>query len=195
MSISPQDAAAALQDIAATESRSRELQGYRIGAPILMIWGVTCFLGYVATGISVVYGPVWIALSFVAMVVTIILSRRGYQNAPAASVHGRRISWTWATMMMFYFATLAVMRPHELDQLSAFPALLVAATYMVMGIWAWKRYAILGIAIFALTLIGLYGLRWYGEIASPLPHGYFSFWMAAVMGLGLVLGGLWLRKV
>lgn len=37
MSISPQQAATALDDIAQTESRSRELQGYRVGAPILMM--------------------------------------------------------------------------------------------------------------------------------------------------------------
>ena len=97
--------------------------------------------------------------------------------------------------MAFYFATLAVMRPREINQLNAFPALLVAGTYTMMGIWVWRRYAILGVAIFALTLIGLYGLNWYRESGSPaLPSSFFSFWMAGVMGFGLFLGGLWLRK-
>ncbi len=44
-------------------------------------------------------------------------------------------------------------------------------------------------------MIGLYGLNWYREShLIEWPGDYFSFWMAVVMGFGLILGGLWLRK-
>ena len=80
MSISRQDAAAALRDIEDTESRSVTLREYQHAAPHFLIWGIIWAVGY---GLSDVFprqaDAVWAALvgsisvhSVVAMVVFLL---------------------------------------------------------------------------------------------------------------------------
>ncbi len=60
MSLSPQDAAAALHDIQAAERRSATLHGYRQGAPHLILWGVLWALGYGQTDLRPAYAQtIW----------------------------------------------------------------------------------------------------------------------------------------
>src|ERR1043165_4068093 len=46
MSLSPQDASAALDDIARTQARSVMLRDYRNASPHLIVWGVLWAVGY-----------------------------------------------------------------------------------------------------------------------------------------------------
>jgi hypothetical protein len=182
MTISPEQAAAALKDIEAVAARSNDLKSYAIGAPILIMWGIICMMGYGAGVVSPAYGIVWFPLSLIGAVATFFLARRGKRSGDGRI--GGRIGWTWAALLVFYVAAFAVLRPREPNQFAAFPALLVGLSYVLMGIWTSRRYIVLGIAVAALTLIGYFAL-------AP----FFSLWMAIVMGGGLVLGGFWLRQV
>jgi len=139
-------------------------------------------VGYGAGAISPYYGRAWLPLALFGAAATVVLSRRA-KRAPSAKKTGGRIGWTWAALVAFYCAAFAVLRPTEPSQFAAFPALLVALSYALMGIWTWPRYAVLGIAVAVATLFG------YFAVAS-----HFALWTAVVMGSGLILGGLWLRK-
>jgi len=195
MNVSPQQAADALRDIEQTEEHSRELAGYRRWAPILFLWGAISVLGYGAMGLSFRYNILWLPLLAVGTGVTIIFARRVTRDVERAAFLSRRVGLTWAAMMLLYVATFALVQPKMPTLFTPFPGLVIGTTYMLMGVWIGKRYAVLGFAIFALTMIGLYGFNWYRElVSSEWPATYFAFWMAGVMGGGLILGGLWLRK-
>lgn len=182
MTISPDQAAAALKDIETVAARSNDLKSYAIGAPILIMWGVICMMGYGAGAVSPAYGVVWFPLSVIGAIATFFMARRAKRSGDGRI--GARIGWTWAALLVFYIAAFAVLRPTESNQFAAFPALLVALSYALMGIWTSRRYIVLGVAVAALTLIGYFAL-------AP----FFSLWMAVVMGGGLVLGGFWLKQV
>lgn len=181
MTISRDQAADALKEIEAVAARSKELKGYAIGAPILMMWGVICMVGYGAGALNPTYGAIWLPLSLVGAIATFIMARRA--NRDARDRVGPRIGWTWAALLVFYVALFAVLRPKDPNQFAAFPALVVALSYVLMGIWTWPRYVVLGAAVGILTLVGYFAL-------AP----FLSLWMAIVMGGGLVLGGFWLRR-
>ena len=53
------------------------------------------------------------------------------------------------------------------------------------GLWFGRAFVAIGLGIIALTLIG------YFFVAG----GAFLLWMAAVNGGGLILGGLWMRRI
>jgi hypothetical protein len=94
MGISRTEAASALTDIERTTGRSRELKGYQIAGPILMVWGVVWAIGYSAMGLLPVerWGLVWLPLDVAGMAATILLSRRPRVNGQA----GRRSRPEWA---------------------------------------------------------------------------------------------------
>ncbi|MGT2438156.1 hypothetical protein ACU4GH_22615 [Bradyrhizobium betae] len=52
------------------------------------------------------------------------------------------------------------------------------------GLWSGTAFVAIGLGISALTLVGFF---WIGEA--------FPLWMAFVNGGGLILGGLWMRRI
>ncbi len=180
MPLSPEQATHALRDIETAESRSRELRGYQEASPHFILWGVIWVIGYGATGLWPEAAKwLWPALTACGAVAGVIIGRRRGQN----SVVGRRIGLSILAAVIFMFATFAVLQPHGLNPSNAFPALLTALGYALAGIWARPRYLWLAAGVATATLFGFFYL-------AP----WFSFWMAAVGGGGLILGGLWMRK-
>jgi hypothetical protein len=57
--------------------------------------------------------------------------------------------------------------------------------YAIAGLWLGYAFVLIGVGISILTLIGYF---YVGEEA-------FSLWMAFVNGGGLLLGGLWMRRI
>jgi hypothetical protein len=84
-------------------------------------------------------------------------------------------------------ASAAVIAPAlSFVQYSALGCLAVGAIYLAMGAGAGAglRLSAVGAAIMAATLVGWFFAR-----------DQFFLWMAVAGGGGLILGGLWLRKV
>ncbi len=185
MSISQQQAADALRDIDVTESRSRELRKYQQASPILFMWGVIWVIGYAASNLDPKAPLLWIPLTLAGIVGSMLLHRRNSQNTDAADwkVRNRRAGLSAVALTAFCTAVYAIMQPHNPLAYAAFPALMVALAYVVVGIWFLPRYLLLGIAVFALTVSGF--------IYLP---AFFTYWMAVVGGGSLMLGSLWLRK-
>jgi hypothetical protein len=57
--------------------------------------------------------------------------------------------------------------------------------YAIAGLWLGYAFVLIGVGISILTLIGYFYVG--GEA--------FSLWMAFVNGGGLLLGGLWMRRI
>jgi hypothetical protein len=66
-----------------------------------------------------------------------------------------------------------------------FPALITALVYVLLGgLLGLPRYLAIGAIMFLVTMIGF-------VYAKP----FLPFWIAAAGGGGLILGGLWMRRV
>jgi uncharacterized membrane protein YjgN (DUF898 family) len=182
MGLSPQDALAALNDVEAADARARASQANRAGAPYLLIWGAVWVVGYVLSGLlpGKLIGPTWLGVSLVGVVAMGLLPRR-----TGADAKDRGLAMTICYLAIFAFigATYWVMRPTQGDQYMVYPALMVGLIYTLMGSLRRTRIMWIGAAVFVLSLIG------YAFLRPVLP-----FWLAAVGGGGLILGGLWLRR-
>lgn len=187
MGISKTEAASALADIESTAGRGRLLKGYQIGGPILMVWGAVWALGYTAMGVLEPerWGLAWLVLDAVGVVATVLLSRRarGTPQGAAKAARGWKMMASVVAILAFIAATFTVFRPTSLDPAIAFPGLVAGLVYAGVGIAFAPRYLWIGASVFVATLIG-----WF--FFQP----WLVFWMAAVGGGGLFVGGLWLRR-
>jgi hypothetical protein len=184
MPLSPDEATGALRDIEHAQRRSANAFGYRMAAPHLFLWGVIWVVGYGASWLRPEWSALWPALVVTGSIASFAI---GYASAPRGRGTRRdyRPSLTFLAVFAFIGAQGAIMRPLNILQVGAYFPILVALFYALIGIWTGgTRLLALGVAVAALTLGGYF---W-------LPQ-YFLPWMAIVGGGGLILGGLWLRKV
>lgn len=186
MSLSPQDAAAALADIEQARTRSAELRTYQTAAPHFYLWALIWLVGYGLGDLAPQLERfAWPALVVPGWLASVALARRANRSVDAARM---RAFWGkfWrlgAVVLGFCLAVFTVLRPHGLQQ-AAFWPLLVAALYCAVGIYAGRRLLVIGIALAVLTLVGFFALT-----------GWFLLWMAVVGSGALLAGGLWLRSV
>lgn len=182
MGLSPQDALAALNDVEAADARARASQANRAGAPYLLIWGAVWVVGYVLSG--VLPGPqigwMWLGLSLVGIAAMALAPRR---QTGSRAFRIQTVVVTTGAIWAFIAATYWVMQPTQGAQYLVYPALMVGLVYTLMGSIRRTRIMWVGMAVFALAVLG------YAFLRPVLP-----FWLAAVGGGGLILGGLWMRQ-
>jgi hypothetical protein len=197
VTLSPNEAADALRDIAATETHSRQLYGYREASPHLILWGILWAVGYGLTAASpplggVIWGTI-VTIGSLASYFTAFraASRRNQQAGATIHLARRRaaseLNWTFNAISfiaaMFIAAALAVVSPVSPRQIGAFIPLVVAAGYAVMGLWLGLRFTVAGAVLAILTLGGFF-----------LLPTHFPLWMAACGSGSLILVGIWLRS-
>ena len=182
-SVSARQAADALLDVQRTQHRLSILRGYEYGAPHFLLWGCIWIVGFASSYTFPAHqGLIWLALDMLGIFGGLMIVRA----APIVGMHASR-SWQYlaaaATLVAFVAATYYVMAPHSGTQFGAFPALVMALFYVLVGIWRGPRWIIVGSAVGLLTLLG-YGLL----------REYFMLWMAGVGGGTLLLTGIWMRR-
>lgn len=185
MTISKTDAEAALQDIARTTGRSHTHRGYRIAGPILILWGVIWLAGYGAMGVlpPAQWGWLWLVLDGIGIPATIVLAALGRRGSGARGLDAWRPFLWGAAIATLVGATYAVMRPTDLNAFLAYPGIVTGFAYVVFGLMHMPRKTAIGAAMFVATLVGFFFFP-----------GILTWWMAAVGGIGLILGGLWMRS-
>jgi hypothetical protein len=185
MPISTQEAAEALSDIASAQHRASILRGYEYGAPHFLLWGLIWMIGYGLTDISpAMAGPGWLLLDLTGITGSFLLGRATAASVPYAyRNYGRRFTALGVTLLAFVSATYFIMKPTSAAQFGAFPALLMAAIYTVVGIWRGVRWAVSGVVLAACTVAGF-----------ALFKEHFMLWMAGAGGGALLLTGVWLRR-
>jgi hypothetical protein len=179
MVISHQDAAEALSTIETAQHRSATLRGYERRSPYLILWGVLWAVGYGLSDFAPAHAnAIWAAIVPIGLIGGFLARREA----------GRGMGWRFAavtlTVLAFFVATYFVMAPVSGRQVAALIPLVVAAAYVLGGLWWGKRYVVTGVVVAALTLAGFFLLR-----------EHFLLWMAAVGGSAMILAGLWLRRV
>jgi hypothetical protein len=197
MTLSPNEAADTLRDIAATETHSRQLYGYREASPHLIFWGILWAVGYGLSWFLPQHGAaIWGTIVTVGSLASYFTafraaSRRNRQAGTPIHIATRRaaseVNWTLSAISfiaaLFIAAALAVVSPVTPRQVGAFIPLVVAAGYAVMGLWLGLRLTVAGAVLAILTLGGFF-----------LLPTHFQLWMAACGSGSLILGGIWLRS-
>ena len=181
MAISRNDALAALHDVERAEARSLDARIYRTSGIQLIVWGVIWVIGYGLEGLKPHWaGLAWPVLVLVGVVANFAVSRRSGRK-------GAAVGWRWAvtglSVMLFFGGTYTVFAAASPAAGSAFPALVLAFAYAVLGGWRFTRFLLIAAALFVLTMVGFFYLR-------PV----IDFWLAIVGGGALVLGGAWLMR-
>jgi hypothetical protein len=191
MTISRVQAAAALDEIDRTELRTRVSSSYANASPYLILWGVVWIAGY--GGCAVVapehWGLVWLPLVLIGSLGSAWLQSRAAGQQRRHGLSGAGGSWRTAVLslavMAFIGSVYYVFRPVGTGPYLVFPALIVGLIYSVVGTIArMPRFVWIGAAIFVATMAGY--------ILVP---AWTAVWIAVVAGGGLVLGGLWMRKI
>lgn len=183
MTLTPAEAASHLKEAEAMQRRSARAYGYRCFSPHLILWGIVWVLGYGAT----YFFPhaanlIWPCLCLPAWFLSAYLGQKNRVRQPAG--YGWRMLGLIGAICIFFVTLYALIGPVTGPQAAALPAFVVGLVYFGIGIWTKPRLAVTGAVIYLLTLGGYF-------LLAP----YFLLWMALVGGGGLILGGLWMRKV
>jgi hypothetical protein len=188
MNISRSEAEAALSDIEQAALRTRTQCGYRIAAPILILWGVIWVLAYTGTGLAPAgwWSRIWLPLDAVGIVGSLLVVHRSRGDASArrTRVQNGFSPLHLLAILFMLVATFMIFGPTQPAVYLVYPGLLCGFSYMMFGISRMPRLAWIGAAMSVLTLLGFF-----------LARDILAFWMAGIGGGGLILGGLWLRKL
>lgn len=188
MAISGVEAASALADIQQVQRRTAVAASYNLASPYLIVWGLVWLLGYAACGMLPVtqWGYAWIPLIVLGIAASVWFGVRTNARASGA-VHKRALGRSFfATIAITVFLNCVglVIGPIPPDSAIVIPALVLGLVYTLTGLATLPRYTWIGVVIFAATMAGFW-------LARP----FLPFWIAGLGGGGLIVGGLWLRKI
>jgi hypothetical protein len=182
MTINSNEAAKALSDIDEMVRRVRQSQTYDIASLIMILWGGLVLSGNIATYLWPRDGyHIWIAVNAAGALATLALI---YFRAEGRSFDVRMLVAYLLFFVFGYFCT-KVLGDFTPRQLGTFWPIYFMLFYSIVGMWFGYAFVLIGVSISILTLIGYF---YIGEAA-------FLLWMAFVNGGGLILGGLWMRRI
>ena len=183
--IGPEEAAKALLDIEQMVVRVRQSRTYDIASVTMILWGVLVGAGNIATFLSPPHGPyIWITVNAIGAIGSVAISVFWFPRLGGLDFDLRI---TAAFLLFFAFGLLCsnVFGHFGPRELGAFWPIYFMLFYCLAGLWFGQAFVIIGLGITALTLIGYFFVT----------GGTFLLWMAAVNGGGLILGGLWMRRI
>lgn len=182
--IDSKEASAALADIDDIVQRVKQSQLYELASLGALWWGVLVFAGNLVTWL-------WPSYAIYAWPAVDILGVGGlvaFRLLSPPHVHGAAFDIRLVLVFVLFFAfgdictnVLGYFGPRELG---AFWPIYFMLFYTLAGLWFGSAFVAIGLGISALTLIGYF---YIGEA--------FPLWMAFVNGGGLILGGLWMRRI
>ena len=183
--IDSKEAAEALADIDDIVQRVKQSQLYELASLAAVWWGILVFAGNLVTWLWPIYAVyAWVAVDVVGVVGLVALRVLNPPHQP----HGRgfdvKLLLVFALFFAFGYLCTNVVGHFGPRQLGTFWPLYFMLFYMLAGLWFGYAFVAIGLGISALTLIGYFCI---GEA--------FPLWMAFVNGGGLILGGLWMRRI
>jgi hypothetical protein len=181
--IDRREASSALADITEFGARVRQALFYRRASAMLILWGVLTFAGHLVTFLAPSRsGYVWIGIMILGLCGSVAIGivtakRQGVNNFDA------RIFAAFVLFIAFGFVWSVAIGQFGPRQLGAFWTSYFMLPYILLGLWLGWAFVAIGSAVMALTFIGYF---YAGD--------WFALWMAVVNGIGLILGGLWMRR-
>jgi len=181
--IDSREASEALADIDDMVRRVRQSRIYDLASQLMVMWGVLVVAGYLITWLV----PQYAVIGWVAVYVIGIGGWGAFSaiNQPKSGVRTFDLKFLYALAMIIIFGVFCCIFGHfGPRQLSTFWPIYFMLFYAIAGLWFGYAFIAIGLAVTALTLVGYVYLG-----------GAFNLWMAFVNGGGLILGGLWMRRV
>jgi hypothetical protein len=182
--IDSEQAAEALAEIDDIVQRLRQSQLYELASLAALWWGVLVFAGNVVTWLWPIYAIyAWPAVDILGVggLVAIRLLKPPHAHGAAFDI---RLLLVFALFFAFGYVCTNVIGHFGPRQLGTFWPIYFMLFYTLAGLWFGYAFVAIGLGITALTLIGFF---YIGEA--------FPLWMAFVNGGGLILGGLWMRRI
>lgn len=182
--IDSQQASAALDDINDVVRRVRQSRIYEIASLIIMIWGVLVSAGYVANYLWPRQGyTIWTIVDLGGLAVSVAVGfvinlRSANSTFPIRSMISFLLIGAfgvYCTLLLGHFGP---------RQMIVFWSLYGMMFYAIAGVWFGCAFIVIAACTTALTLISYY-------YAGPA----FLLWMALAHGGGLIVGGLWMRRI
>ena len=185
MSIDPKEAAASLNEVAEIERRTHQAMTYQNSSAQFILWGVLVACGYLFTFFQPSHADTgWITVAVLGVGGSFAL--RAWSRLPHSrdSQLGRRLGYAQLALIGYGLILLWLLSPLSHRQMSAFWPSLVMFCHVLAGIWLGRVFILIGGAVTALVVVGYVSAGdWY-----PL-------WLAAAVGGGLVVSGVWLRRM
>jgi hypothetical protein len=183
--IGPEEAAQALNDIKQIVQRVRRSRIYDIASLIMIAAGVLVLAGNVANFLVPRYsGFIWITVNVLNVAVAAALSTTGASKTGVQTFDFRVLG---AFLLFYAFGIFCsgVLGHYGPREMGAFWPVYFMLFYCMAGCWFGGAFFAMGLSIIVLTLIGYF----------LVGGGAFLLWMAAVNGGGLILSGLWMRRI
>jgi hypothetical protein len=181
----PKEAAQALDDIKDIVRRVRQSRIYDIASQTMIAIGVMVLAGNVANFIAPRYSAfIWITVNVLNVAVVAALIG---MNSKTIGVHTFDLRVLAAYLLFYAFGILCsgVLGHYGPRELGAFWPIYFMLFYCIAGLWFGRAFIAMGLTIIALTLIGYFFVE----------GAMFLLWMAAVNGGGLILSGIWMRRI
>lgn len=182
--IDSKQASEALAEIDDIVQRVKQSQLYELASTAALWWGVLVFAGNVVTWLW----PFYAVYAWPAVDILGVGGLVAFRLLSPAHVHGAAFDIRLVLVFVLFFAfgyiCTNVLGHFGPRALGAFWPIYFMLFYMLAGLWFGYAFVAIGLVIGALTLIGFF----YIGAAFPL-------WMAFVNGGGLIVGGLWMRRI
>ena len=187
MNLTRGEAETALRDVGRTHEHSLLLFGYGLASPHLLLWGVLWVIAGTVGAVSPdTAGIAWLIVDTVGISASgylVVRSARRY-SGERIRIQGLRYAATIVVLAAFVAMTLMIFAPVSGAEVQLFITMLIAAIYMIAGIWIGRRFAVVG-AMLATLAAGAFRLA-----PAHLPL------IVSILGGGaLILGGLWMRRI
>ena len=186
MSITKNEAETALRDTEKAEEHSLTLHHYEVSSPYLLLWGALWIIAGIISVISPENtGTGWLIVNTTGIVATGYLVARDAQRFTKHSARSEALRYMAAVVIITVFLTMtfAIFNPVSGTQIQSFITVLIAAIYMIMGLWAGYRLTVIGAVLAVLVVSALF-----------LAPAQFPSMVSILGGGGLILGGLWMRR-
>lgn len=178
----PKEAAQALSDIEQIVQRVRQSRIYDVASKIMIAVGILVLAGNLANFVAPRQANfIWIGVNVLTVAIAAALSTMGSRT----QTFDFRLL---AAFLLFYaFGVLCsvVLGHFGPRELGAFWPIYFMLFYCIAGLWFGRAFMTMGLAIIALTLIGYFFVE----------GSAFLWWMAGVNGVGLIISGLWMRRI
>ncbi|WP_298876808.1 hypothetical protein [uncultured Bradyrhizobium sp.] len=182
--IDSKEASAALADIDDIVQRVKQSQLYELASLAALWWGVLVFAGNLVTWLWPFYARyAWPAVDILG-VGGLIAIRLLTPSQPQPAAFDVRLVLVFVLFFAFGYICTNVLGHYGPRELGAFWPIYFMLFYTLAGLWFGYAFVAIGLVIIALTLIGFF------TIGEPFP-----LWMAFVNGGGLIVGGLWMRRI
>jgi hypothetical protein len=183
--IGPKEAAQALNDIDQIVQRVRQSRIYDLASQITIVAGVLVLAGNIANYLTPRHGAIiWIVVNILTVASAAVLATMGSKQLGAQSSDFRVVV---AYLLFYGFGVLCcnVLGHFGPRELGAFWPIYFMLFNCMAGLWFGRAFFVIGMSIIVLTLVGYFFIE--GDA--------FLLWMAAVNGGGLILSGLWMRRI